>query len=423
MSIFKNTAVVLFGIVLGVIITISSSTFAFKGLSNDERAEKFGVIMSVIMEETINEEGASDPDRLYNVAIQAVLEELGDKHGAYFTKEITEQVKADMQPANYGGIGTSIVEYKEGNVLGAMLLSPYDTSPATKAGLKSGDIITRVKVKGKWLNYKEGELGEFIKHLKGPKGTTVTVTVYRDGKKLPVVKIKRKLTKFQNVWVRVLSPGIVYARIVQFNVDVDKDLKKQILRKIKKLKKKKFRGIILDLRDNPGGRLYEAMRVSDLFIDKGKEVITVKSRTQGDVQYNAEKQPIVPENTPMVILINGGSASAAELVAGALVQQEVAISLGVKSYGKGSVQTIIDINDGSAIKVTTARYYPAGDLNVDGVGIEPTIKVEPEFDYLNESLSPEDKKKLYLKYYFARTSANPDKDVQLRRAVKEIVGW
>lgn len=419
MSILKRASAMFVGLMLGAVLVLTSSTYAFEDLTNEERAEKFGVIMQIIMDETVNEDGV-DPDYLYNIAIEAVFKELGDKHGSYYTREVTEKFKEDMRPDDYGGIGTSIIEYKKGDLLGAVLLSPFDNSPAKKAGLRTGDVITHVLVGKKWKAYEEGKLGEFIKLIKGPKNTKVKVIVVRDGKKLPSVTITRAITKFQNVWVRIINPGIVYARIVQFNADVAVDLRKQILPMIKKLKKrKKFKGIILDLRSNPGGILHEAVRIGDLFINKRKEIITVKTRNEGDIRYEAKKKPLVPENTPMVVLIDDSSASASELVAGALMQQEVAIAIGVKSFGKGSVQTIIDISDGSAVKVTSARYYPAGGLDVDGVGIEPTIKVKPDFDpSLMET--KEESREEYLRYYFARTSADPKKDVQLKAAVDWI---
>jgi len=165
--------------------------------------------------------------------------------------------------------------------------------------------------------------------------------------------------------------------------------------------------------------LFEAIAVADLFINKGKEIITVKSRNEGIKKHISKRKPLVPESTPMVVLIDDSSASASELVAGALIQQKVVIILGVKSYGKGSVQTIVDISDGSAVKVTTARYYPAGGLDIDGVGVIPTIIVEPKLKPAGIQ-NPDDEREQRLNYYFDRTSADSKRDVQLRRAVKWI---
>ena len=165
--------------------------------------------------------------------------------------------------------------------------------------------------------------------------------------------------------------------------------------------------------------MYESIRIADLFINKRKEIVTVKSRNHGDIVYKAKMKPLVPERTPMVILIDKNSASASEVIAGALMQREVAITVGIKSFGKGSVQSIIDINDGSAVKITTARYYPAGDLKVDGVGIEPTIKVEPILEPII-ILTEDDENERFLNYYLMRTSADPKKDRQLKAAVNWI---
>lgn len=423
MEILKRASAIVVGLILGTILALNSPTFAFEDLSNDERAEKFGVIMDIIMDETVNEEGAADPDHLYNVAIKAVLKELDDAHGMYFTKEITKEVKEDIAPSPYPGIGTSIGEYKQQDgLIGALVITPFDGSPAKKAGLRSEDLITHVLLANKkWKAYEEGKLAEFINLIKGPVGTKVVVKVVRNGKKLGKITITRAKTKLQNVWVRVINKGtVIYVRIDEFDLGVAAELSEQILPIIKKLKKqKKLKGIVLDLRSNPGGLLFEATDVADLFINKGKEIITVKSRNAGTIKYISKWKPLVPENTPMVVLIDDGSASASELVAGALLQQKVAIILGVKSYGKGSVQTIVDISDGSAVKVTTARYYPAGGLNIDGVGVIPTIIVEPK---LKPAViqNPGDEREQQLNYYFTRTSADPKRDVQLRRAVKWI---
>jgi len=423
MEILKRASAVAVGLILGTIVALNSSTFAFEDLSNDERAEKFGVIMDIIMDETVNEEGAADPDHLYNVAIKAVLEELGDAHGMYFTKEITKEVKEGIAPSPYPGIGTSIGEYKQQDgLIGALVITPFDGSPAKKAGLRSRDLITHVLLANKkWKAYEEGKLAEFINLIKGPAGTKVVVKVVRNGKKLGKITITRAKTKLQNVWVRVINRGtVIYVRIDEFDRGVAAEFSEQLLPIIKKLKKqKKLKGIVLDLRSNPGGLLFEATSVADLFINKGKEIITVKSRNAGTIKHISKWKPLVPENTPMVVLIDDRSASASELVAGALLQQKVAIILGVKSYGKGSVQTIVDISDGSAVKVTTARYYPAGDLNIDGVGVIPTIIVEPKFKPAVIQ-NPEDEREQQLNYYFTRTSADPKRDVQLRRAVKWI---
>jgi len=423
MIILKRASAVAIGLVLGAVLVLTTSTFAFKDLTNDERAEKFGVIMQIIIDETINEEGAADPDNLYNIALEAVFEELGDKHGAYWKQETTVAAQEDMAPTNYAGIGSSITEYKRGDFIGAMLLSPFEEGPAAKAGLKTGDVITHVLVGNEWKAYEEGKLNETVKLLKGEENTEVTVKVVNsENKNHGVVTMTRAITKMQNIWVHVLPSGVLYVRLVQFNEGTDVSLRTRMYPKIKELKKqKRFKGIILDLRDNPGGRLFVAIRVADLFIKKGKEIITVKSRKAPDKLYKAKKKPVVSEKTPMVVLIDGSSASASELVTGALVQQEVAISMGEKSFGKGSVQTIVPINDGSSVKVTTARYYPAGGLNVDGVGIEPTIEVKSEFEFRDESLSDEERRDEYLEYFKVRTSADPGKDFQLHMAVEYIL--
>ena len=422
MEILKRASAVAIGLMLGTILALNSSTFAFKDLSNDERAEKFGVIMDIIMEETVNADGAADPDHLYNVAIKAVLKELGDKHGSYFTPEVTKEIKEDISPSPYPGIGTSIGEYKQDGLIGALVITPFDDSPAKKAGLRPRDLITHVLLDNKkWKVYEEDKLTEFINLIKGPAGTKVTIKVVRDSKKLGKITITRAKTKLQNVWVRVIDKGtVIYVRIDEFDQGVAAKLRERILPIIKKLKKQnKLKGIILDLRSNPGGLLFEATYVADLFINKGKEIITVKSRNEGTIKHISKRKPLVPENTPMVVLIDDGSASASELVAGALIQQKVAIILGVQSYGKGSVQTIVDISDGSTVKVTTARYYPAGGLDIDGVGVIPTIIVEPK---LKPAViqNPDDEREQRLNYYFVRTSADPKRDVQLRRAVKWI---
>ena len=251
------------------------------------------------------------------------------------------------------------------------VVSPIDDTPASKAGIKPGDYITNIDdeaVMGMSLN-------DAVDKMRGKVGTKVKLTIRRINEKPLEITLKREEIKIQSVKNDIKADDVVYIRISSFSDDVDKMTEKAVKDAQKKLGKK-LKGIVIDVRNNPGGLLDQAVNVSDLFLDKG-EIVSTRSRNEEDtVKYSAKKGDIA-QGLPIVVLINDGSASASEIVAGALQDHKRAIILGEKSFGKGSVQTVIPLGDYGAMRLTTARYYTPSGRSIQAKGIEPDVEVKP----------------------------------------------
>lgn len=302
---------------------------------------------------------------LIEQALNGMLSSL-DPHSSYLDaqsyKYMSEQTKG-----KFGGLG---IEVTMDNGL-VKVVSPIDDTPAAKAGFKAGDYITHI----------DGEtviglnLNEAVSKMRGKIGTKVKLSVRREGEKPFDVVIKRQEIKIQSVKTDIKGDDILYIRISSFTEENDKAIVKAFNETQKKLKNK-LSGIIIDVRNNPGGLLDQAVAVSDLFLDKG-EIVSTRSRDEKDtVKFSAEAGDI-SNGLPIVVLINEGSASASEIVAGALQDHHRAIILGQKSFGKGSVQTVIPLGDFGAMRITTARYYTPSGRSIQAKGIEPDIEVIP----------------------------------------------
>lgn len=318
-----------------------------------------------IMERTKNSyvEEVSDK-QLIESAINGMLTSL-DPHSSYLTEEdyryMNEQTKG-----KFGGLGIQVT--MENGVV--KVISPIDDTPAYKAGIKAGDYITDIDgqtVIGMTLN-------EAVSKLRGKIGTKVTVTVRRVNEKPFTVTMKREEIKMDSVKSEIKNDDILYIRISSFNEDVDKDTEKAVKDAQKKLKNK-LAGIVLDVRNNPGGLLEQAIGVSDLFLDHG-EIVSTRSRNEEDtIKYSATAGDVA-QGLPMVVMINEGSASASEIVAGALQDHHRAVILGEKSFGKGSVQTVLQLRNNAAMRITTARYYTPSGRSIQAKGIEPDVAVK-----------------------------------------------
>ncbi len=303
--------------------------------------------------------------KLIEQALNGMLSSL-DPHSSYLDAEsfnyMSEQTKG-----KFGGLGIEVT-MENGLV---KVVSPIDDTPAAKAGLKTGDYITHIDgqtVIGLNLN-------EAVAKLRGKVGTKVKISIRREGAKPFDVTLKRQEIKIQSVKTDIKKDDILYIRISSFTEDNDKAIIKAYNDTQKKLNNK-ISGIILDVRNNPGGLLDQAVAVSDLFLEQG-EIVSTRSRDEADtIKYSAE-QGDISNGLPMVVLINEGSASASEIVAGALQDHHRAIILGEKSFGKGSVQTVIPLGDFGAMRLTTARYYTPSGRSIQAKGIEPDIKVIP----------------------------------------------
>ena len=297
-------------------------------------------------------------------AIKGMLEGL-DPHSSY----LDEDAYLDLQEGTsgeFGGLGIE-VGMEDGFI---KVISPIDDTPAQKAGLQSGDLIIRLDetpVKGMSLN-------DAVSRMRGEPGTDITLTVIRDGVEKPLkFTITRDVIKVKSVRVQTLEPGFGYLRISHFQTRTAEDARKA-LQQLKQDNDGKLSGLILDLRNNPGGILSAAVGVSDLFLDKGLIVYTEGRIDDSRLRFNAKPADLL-DNAPVVVLVNAGSASASEIVAGALQDHKRGIIMGQQTFGKGSVQTVLPISNAAALKLTTARYYTPSGRSIQVSGIEPDVIV------------------------------------------------
>ena len=326
-----------------------------------ESLEAFTNILSIVKKNYVEDVNTKS---LVDGAINGMLGSL-DPHSAYLTPDLYKELQMDTQ-GRFGGLGIEITI--KGGIL--TVVSPIEDTPAAKAGVKPGDQI--FKIEDEFT--KDMTLVDAVKKMRGPKGTKITISVRREGvAELINFTLVRDTIRVQSVRSRNLEEGYGYVRLAQFQERSDRDLQ----RALEKLAAEKggLKGLVLDLRNNPGGLLTQAVRVADLFLDSGMIVYTegrIESQRQ---KYFAQKDGSWMD-FPVVVLVNGGSASASEIVAGALQDHKRAIVLGTKSFGKGSVQTILPLDDSSALRLTTARYFTPKGRSIQAMGIVPDIVVE-----------------------------------------------
>ncbi|HEC26325.1 MAG TPA: S41 family peptidase [Gammaproteobacteria bacterium] len=366
----KRRVAVIFilGLVLGAGLTIYSSVFA----GNDKKSvasplpleelraftEVFGRVKSDYVEPV------NDKD-LLEYAIKGMLSGL-DPHSSYLNREEFKEMRIGTD-GRFGGLGIEVT-MENGFV---KVISPIDDTPAERAGVNAGDVIVRLDdtpVKGMTLN-------EAVKIMRGKPGTSIMLTIVREGEEAPLkIKIKRDIIRIKSVRGRTLEPGYGYIRISQFQSATGTSMRKK-LSELKKENGGSLKGLVLDLRNNPGGVLNASVSVADAFVSKGKIVYTEGRVKDSLLTFNASPNDLL-KGSPIVVLVNGGSASASEIVAGALQDHHRAIIMGTKTFGKGSVQTIMPMSNGAALKITTARYYTPSGRSIQAEGIEPDIKVE-----------------------------------------------
>lgn len=306
-----------------------------------------------------------DDKKLLEGAISGMLSSL-DPHSAYLPPKNFKKME-EHTTGEFGGLGME-VGMEDGFV---KVVSPIDDTPAQKSGVMTGDLIIKLNdepVKGKTL-------AEAVKIMRGKPGSKIKLTIVREGQDKPLVKeLTRAVIKVKSVKEKLLPDGMGYVRISQFQLRTGEDLTKSI-KKLDEENKKPLNGLVLDLRNNPGGVLRAAVQVSDAFLDDGLIVYT-KGRVQNSqMSFDAEKGDLM-HGKPIVVLINEGSASASEIVSGALQDHKRALIMGRTSFGKGSVQTLMPLNNGGAIKVTTARYFTPSGRSIQAEGIQPDIKID-----------------------------------------------
>lgn len=305
-----------------------------------------------------------DDKTLLENAIKGMLGNL-DPHSAYLGPEEFAELQ-ESTSGEFGGLGIEVGS-EDGFI---KVISPIDDTPAANAGIQPGDLI--VKIDGKPT--KGQSMNEAVDSMRGKPGSPITLTIVRGGGKPFDVELKRAIIKVKSVRNQMLEPGFGYLRITQFQVNTGEETVKA-LSSLRKENNGKLKGVVLDLRNNPGGVLQSAVEVADAFLTKGLIVYTKGRIPNSELRFSAD--PSDPsDSVPLVVLINGGSASAAEIVAGALQDQKRAILMGTDSFGKGSVQTVLPLNNDRALKLTTALYYTPNGRSIQAQGITPDIEVE-----------------------------------------------
>ena len=329
-----------------------------------DKIDLFGEVLDKINKEYVEEVDQSDT---MDAAINGVLQSL-DPYSSYMSPKNLEEMQTETK-GEFGGLGIEV-----GMEAGVVkVISPLDNSPAEREGVKAGDYIVKIndtKVQGKTLN-------EAVELMRGPVGSTLEITVRRVGlRKSLVFNITREIIQVASVKSEVLDEKIGYIRLTSFNENSDDQIKK----KIKEFKKnKKIEGYILDLRNNPGGLLGQAIKISDFFLDDG-EIVSTKGRKKNENQKWFAREGDIINGKALIVLINKGSASASEIVAGALKDHKRAVLVGEKSYGKGSVQSIIPLKNRGAIRLTISKYYLPSGKSISEVGVTPDITVEEQSD-------------------------------------------
>ena len=362
-----------------IIILISNIGVPNANLHSSERVPAENIEQFVDVFNRIKEQYVDD-EILFKAAIKGMVSGL-DPHSSFLTSDDFDELKIGTT-GKFGGLGIEITT--EDSFV--KVITPIDDTPAEKAGIEAGDLIIKVDDK----SLKDMDISEAVKLMRGEPGTNVQVTILRKKISKPIViDLVRQIIVSKGIKTKIFNDNIAYLRLSSFQSNSTNDLK-SALYKLKKTTNKKLEAIILDLRNNPGGVLGSAVGITDLFLKKGKIVYT-KGRTLGSkLEYNATAQDIA-DGLPLIVMINEGSASASEIVAGALQDHKRAKIIGTKSYGKASVQTIQELSDGSALKLTTARYYTPFGRDIHTQGIEPDIEIKRDPDKNVELPEPYDK--------------------------------
>ena len=349
------------------VLTLFLFCFLFQQVNSAEndiykKIDLFGEVLEKINKEYVDEINQSES---MDSAINGLLQSL-DPYSAYMSPEIFNEMQTETS-GEFGGLGIE-VSMESGVV---KVISPIDDTPASRAGIKAGDYIVKindVQVQGK-------SLSEAVDLMRGPVGSGIELTIRRRGeRKALIFNVVREIIQIQSVKADILEKNIGYLRLTSFNENSGK----QIEREIKKLEKNKdVKSYILDLRNNPGGLLSQAIKISDFFLDNG-EIVSTKSRKPSENRKWFAKKGDLTNGKVLIVLINYGSASASEIVAGALKDHKRAILLGENSYGKGSVQSIIPLKNDGAIRLTVAKYYLPSGKSISEVGVSPDIEIDEE---------------------------------------------
>ena len=358
----KNFTKKIFIVSIILLLNISNKVYSENSDKLYEKIDLFSEVLEKIQNEYVEE---IDQSKAMDSAIHGLLQSL-DPYSAYMSPEIFEESRTETT-GEFGGLGIEVS--MEAGVV--KVITPIDDTPASRAGIKAGDYIVRIdgkQVRGKTLM-------EAVNLMRGPIGSSIEITVRRKNlSKAKIFKITREVIEIKSVVSKLVDDKVGYLRLRAFNENSSDQLKKEIS-KIEK--NKKLVGYILDLRNNPGGLLSQAIKISDFFLDDGEIVSTKGRKSRENRKFFAKKGDKI-NGKPLIVLINNGSASASEIVAGALQDQKRAILLGEATYGKGSVQSIIPLKNRGAIRLTISKYYLPSGKSISDIGVIPDIKVEEQ---------------------------------------------
>ncbi len=326
-----------------------------------EELQVFAEVLSQIKKHYVEETKTKD---LVQGALRGMLAGL-DPHSSFMTSDMFKEMQVETK-GEFGGLGIQI-GIKEHRLT---VIAPIEDTPAFTAGIQSGDTIIKVDDKAT----KDLTLMEAVHHMRGQRGTSVKLTIIREGIEGPLFfTITRDIIKIHSVRSKILEGNIGYIRMTQFQESTATDLTK----KLEQFVAKQIQGLILDLRNNPGGLLTAAVRVSEQFLEAGRLVVSIQGRNEKKVEYRAGANS-KHYQYPMIVLVNHGSASASEIVAAAMQDWGKAVIIGTTSFGKGSVQTILPLSDGSGLRLTTAKYYTPTGKSIHSIGVQPDIVIDPK---------------------------------------------
>jgi len=411
------TAILLVGIVIG-----KGGDRAGYASEPYEELQVFAEVLSQVKKHYVEETQTKD---LVQGALRGMLAGL-DPHSSFMTPDMFKEMQVETK-GEFGGLGIQI-GVKNGRLT---VISPIEDTPAYEAGIQPGDTIIKVDNKPT----KDLTLMEAVQHMRGARGTSVELTIEREGLENPLVfTLKRDIIKIQSVRSKLLEGNLGYVRISQFQEATVDDLSKEL----EKLVSKNIQGLILDLRNNPGGLLTAAVGVSEQFLESGRLVVSIQGRDGKKDEYRA-KANRKNYQYPMIVLVNHGSASASEIVAAAMQDWGKAVVIGTTTFGKGSVQTILPLSDGSGLRLTTAKYFTPNGKSIHSIGVQPDIVIDPKPTQLAKQESSEGQKEKNAVSSPAPSPAKPpasptpeDKDqaqpippedLQLLKAVEMLKSW